>query len=288
MGKNSLKWILIAVILLLFAGCSGVEHQLITKDSVTSRDNTLVVVGIKWVEVYNDAKAEAKEKDTIIKTQRSYQLLDDNALVLRNLVKKNDPELHHPLYYLHHFKFIFNDEQGEEHTFIRFGKDLRQYEPYAIYELPPGTYRLNQIDWRENRFQAGQGGNYPVLDQLFFEGRSEQFGQWTLPAGKIVYLGEITIRFHTKRIIFGIITPVEAEKEIDLLQIDIEDKFEQTIADLKKQKPWFPATEMVNLSSPGKWVYSQLPEELLKRKGNEEGGSEESPVQKEKDKNAFF
>lgn len=274
MGKNFWFNGVLAGMLLLFSACAGNEYQLLTQDSPTSKENTLVVIGVKWIETYNDTKDKEE------KTSVSFDLLMDEALIKDKRVEKDKTALYLPLYYMHTFRFELTDQNGEDHSFVRFGKDLLQYEKIALYQFKPGTYTLKGIEMAQNRFEEANAKNSPVRWQRFKVDHQENFGTWELPPGKIVYLGGLILHFKTKRFIFGIFTPEELIESIKLEKVEFKNDFEAVKSDLMEQKPWFPADQIINLATDQEWVYVHVPQPS--------SVDTESEQPKQKDKNAFF
>ena len=259
--------------------CSVNEHALITRDSSTSIDNCLVVIGIKWIDTYNDPGSEK----LVEKSVTSNDLLENEDLIAGKEVSEGGSELYRALYYLSEFRFVFRDEQGEEHFFTRFGKDKNQYEHVAIYEFAPGNYTLTRVETIQHRVEENKRTIYIERwhrNQVDYE---EVLGAWDFPKGKIVYLGDLTFYFSSTRFIYGLLTPDELVRKSDLERIEFQDRFEEMKNLLKAEKSWFPTDNMINLASENKWVYIQK-----ERNMNREEKNMENEQPKKKNKNAFF
>ncbi len=274
---------LIGVLVFILTSCSGIEHELRTEDSVTSIDNSLIVIGIQWIDTYNDPESQYSTK---LKTY-SDGLLNDEKLIASKEVEKDKPELYRYLYYLNKFRFVFVDNAGKEHYFIRFGKDKRQYETKAIFEFAPGDYIFSRVETYQEKFKD----NRNLVDierwKRFEVDYQETFGQWRFPAGKIVYLGDLIFYFKTKRFIFGMLTPEELVQKTVLEKIEFLDRIEETKNTLKEEKPWLPIDNIVNLASEKKWIYIESePEAEIGEKNEEVKEIEETP--KKNRKNSFY
>jgi len=271
------------ILLIAVNACAATHQTLLTEDSSPSLDNSLVVMGIKWVEIYNDI--ETKEEKTGI----SYELLNDAKLLEQKQKKKGQPELGMPLYYLNYFTFRWSDEKGKTHTFVRFAKNMHQYENIALYEFSPGTYSLNTIDMVYEKYHLPIDKRYGATDWKNYPQRyKEDFGAWELSAGKIHYLGDLTFYFRTKRFDVGLIVSDYRVEEIQLEKIEITDNFEGMKSALAEQKPWFPVANLTNMATEQQWVYVK-PVEAKKPKvpvEPEKPKVEEKPKQKKK--NTFY
>ena len=103
MRRTNLFITLASVFVFILIGCSGIEHPMLSENSDVSRKQTIIVMGINWVELSNDT-TQKPEEDML---QYSSELLDNGPLVSENLVSKDQTELYHPLYHLSAFKFSF-------------------------------------------------------------------------------------------------------------------------------------------------------------------------------------
>ncbi len=74
-----------------------------TRDSTTYIENSLIVIGIQWVDIYNDLLSKKETRKTI----HSFTLLDNKELIVDKEVEAGNRELYDDLYYLNKFKFIF-------------------------------------------------------------------------------------------------------------------------------------------------------------------------------------
>lgn len=269
MGGNFKLKGLLAALLLLVSACSSNEYELLTQESPTSKENTLVVMGITWIETYNDTKD--KEQKTLV----SFNLLQNEEQIKKQRSEKDVSKLYHALHYMNSFRFVWQDQNEESHSFVRFGKDLRQYEKSALYQFKPGTYTLKGVEMIQNRFQE-RPKDTPERWQRYKVIKKEDFGTWELPPGKIVYLGDLTFYFKTKRFIYGLLTPEEVVDSIKLEKVELKNDFDAMKTALAEQKPWFPVEQMINLAQDREWIYIQAPPVI------------EAEQPKPKDKNAFF
>ncbi|NQU64588.1 MAG: hypothetical protein HQ517_09950 [SAR324 cluster bacterium] len=242
---------ILLLIVLMLAGCSSrVFHPVVSQETPVSRENALVVMGISWFEKYNDTD------DTQEKILESTDLLKDEIRMSKLLKDKNSTDLERPLHYLSRFQYQFVTPENEKHGFIRFDKDVREYEEIAIHEFPPGRYQLDNITIEQRHFD-----NERALQNDDFRWKRhwidyvQDYGSWDLPAGKITYTGDLVMYFKTRRFIFGLFTPSELVERTRLVAVVIEDRFDEVKQQLKKEKPWFPVDEMVNQSRPKKWIY---------------------------------
>ncbi len=267
-------WLLLSFfsIMIMLGGCSGVEHAFVTKDSEVSRTKSLVIMRIKWVEEYNDTKDKEE------KVLYSQNLLSNLKLVEDKRVDIDKPELYQPLHYLFDFQFQLIDQQKEKHFFNRFGRDLREYEEIAIYEFDPGHYKMNNIVLKQQRFALTSSRDKDVERwKEHIENYQHDFGSWDLEKGRIIYLGDLTMFFKTKRFVFGLLSPEEVVDTIVLNKISLEDHFEEIKEQLKTSKDWFPADEMINKA---------MAKEIILEKEAEE--NENLPGDKSKKKGSFF
>jgi hypothetical protein len=282
MGKGIYGKLITMLFLLTFMACSSKEYKPLTEDSSPSLNNSLAVMGIKFVEMYTDPKT--RESKTII----SYELLNDEALLKIRQVEPGAPELYRSLYYLSDFTFQWSDEIGEDHEIVRFHNNALQYENIALYELKPGTYTLNGFKMRQLQLKEGKKGKSEERWHLVFKQYNETMGTWDLPAGKIVYLGDLTMTFITKKENRGLLSPEVVNRNITLHKIDIKDDFKQMKNALKDQKPWFPADKMINAARENEWVYFQLPAKKKQVVRNPEKVKNNGKVPNKKKENTFY
>jgi hypothetical protein len=280
MRKHFARSSVFSLLLLLIVSCSGNEQALVTKNSTTSLENSLIVMRIKWVDSYG--YPDKKDREVIT----SSDLLKRTDLFRRREVEEGKPELYGYLHYLNRFTFLFENDTGEEQNFIRFGKDTRQYEPIAIYQFSPGDVSLVGIETYQEQFNAAEWEEQMNSWTRTRKNLDQDFGKWNLPKGKIVYLGDLTFYYHTQRFVFGSFKPEELVESTTLLRIEMKDRFEETRTMLKDQKPWFPADDVINLSSENEWVYKQI---LLEEEDRPEEETDLKEEQPKKDKgNSFF
>ncbi|MBU3917697.1 hypothetical protein KKA14_19390 [bacterium] len=267
--------------LIVLSSCSGVEHAFLTKDSDVSKTQSILVMGINWVEVYNDTKDDTE------KTLLSQDLLLDVKLVAKRREKETGPELYRELHYISDFKFHFIDENEKEHFINRFSKNLVQYEKIAIHEFQPGRYKLNNISVVQDKFGEQQISRNTEIEKWkrHFLKYPGEYGNWEFEPGKIVYLGNLTLYFKTKRFIFGLFTPEELVDKITLEKISLEDRFDETVKELQTLKPWFPATEMVNMSRTEEWIFDSGVDSAAKKIDKSD---EEIEKEKKRKKDSFF
>ncbi|MBT4267072.1 MAG: hypothetical protein HOK67_14290 [Deltaproteobacteria bacterium] len=237
----------------VLAGCSStVFHPVVSQQTPVSRDNALIVMGVTWVEIYNDTE------DALDKKQYSADLLKNEKSVRKLLVDEKGTALNGALYYLSRFQFHFENPAEEEHGFIRFDRDVREYEEIAIHEFSPGLVQLVNIEIEQRHYnEDGQIGD---VDYRWKKHRIEykkDYGSWDLQAGRVSYLGHLRMYFKTRRFVFGLLTPEELVKQTQLVAIVIEDRFDEVKQRLKNKKPWFPVAEMVNQARPAKWIFLQ-------------------------------
>lgn len=273
---------------LLLTACSS-EMELITKDSVTSRQNTLVVMGIKWIDTYNDPK------DHSMNTIASYQLLQDEKRIKEKLTSEGAPLLRERLYYLSHFKYYFEEADGKERMIEHFARNMNAYEPTVIYQFKPGKLTLNTISTRHQVFGRKRSVKESELKKEVKTDYSLDFGSWQLPQGKIVYLGDLTLHFKTKRFLHGIIQEQELNRKVSLMKITLEDNFEAVRAALKEDKPWFPVDQVENIAFAGEWIINpkaidelQADREAAAKKVTPESKSEKEETEKQKSEDSFF
>ncbi len=245
------KFFLIAALAL--AGCSSqVYHPIVSADSTVSRDKALIVMGVSFWDQYNDTE------DLVTKKLYSADLLADKKRVAKRLDNPNGTVLTQPLHYLSRFQFQFVTPEEAKHTIVRFDKDTREYEDIAIHEFVPGPVQLVNISTVQQHYIEERA--YKSTDYRWkrhWIDYSELFGAWDLPSGKVVYTGNLTMYFKTRRFIFGMLTPEELVEQIELVAVVIEDRFDAVREQLKTEKPWFPISEMKNLSKPGRWIYNE-------------------------------
>jgi len=273
MTLSSKFCIALTTLLIMLSGCTKISnHPFITEDSNISRENSILVMGINFVEVFNNKKGQYE-------TLNSADLLKKEELIQSVMDNNKKGKLLKPLHYLANFRFRFSDQNGNKHEIRRFNKYLNQYESIALHEITPGTMQLHQVtvdEYRYDKEQNAQGDNDHW--KRFWTNYPEKYGTWELEKGKIIYLGNITFYFHTQKFIFGLFTKAELVDNIKLVRIEIQDQFEATKQKLKELKPWFPADDMINKANNKQWVYHK---ELLKRE-------EKKEKKKVNDKSKFF
>ncbi|MCG8333515.1 MAG: hypothetical protein MJE63_03300 [Proteobacteria bacterium] len=282
MGKGIAWKLFLGLFFLVITACSSKEYKPLTKDSSPSLNNSLAVMGIKFVENYTDPETLEEKSFT------SYNILKDKELLKRRQIEKGSPELFRSLHYLSDFKFHWSDDKGVDHVIVRFHNNLLQYENIALYELKPGTYTLNGFRMRQLKLKESKRGKSEDRWHLYFEQYNETIGTWELPAGKIVYLGDLTLTFFTKKENRGLLSPEVVNRDIILQKIEIKDEFENMKSALKEQKPWFPADKMLNAAQENQWVYYQP---SAARKKQEESDPEQPQSEKQEPKkkeNTFY
>lgn len=239
------------LVLLVFAGCaSHVIIPVVTEETQVSRENALLVMGVTWLEKYNDTE------EMLEKILYSTDLVKDKTRLRKLLKNKNGSALSRPLHYLSRFQFQFDTLQKKNPAFIRFDKDVREYEEIAIHEFVPGRIRLDNIAIEQLHFD--DQGTYNSSDfrwKKHWLDYEQNYGSWDLHASRIAYIGHLVMYFKTRRFIHGLLTPEELVRRTQLVAVVIEDRFDEVRKQLKKEKPWFPVDEMVNQSKPEKWVY---------------------------------
>lgn len=276
------RWLVILAALIT-VGCSGTEHAQLEKSTYIPKSKAIAVFNIYWVEEYTDPS------DQSFVTTKSYTLLQDEKLIRKNSDKSSKTKLYRPLYYIRDFHFQFTDENGDDHYFVRFSDNRLQYEKSAIHAFDPTELTLKQVTGKRMVFDLkkfDQSGEY--LHPDFFE-LEEPFGTWELKGGKVHYLGDLIFTFKTRRIIFGLLSKVEVPDSVRLKKVEIQDNFEETVNRLKKEKPWFPIDNMINLTEPREWIYfeDEEPEESEEPEEPEEP-EEKSSEKKEKPADAFY
>lgn len=253
MKSTRLLTLLLLPILVLAAGCSSENvYPVVSRDTAVSRDKALIVMGVSYCEMYNDTQENLEKK------LFSSDLLKEKKNLRDKLVEKDGTALSEPLHYLSNFRFRFMSPGDVEHEFVRFNLDTREYEPIAIHEFEPGPVRLvgiatDQFRFKPNPFPRGDDEDWHKY-WVYYE---EPFGAWDLEQGKITYMGHLTLYFRTKRFVRGLLTPRELVESVKLVAIVMEDRFAETQKQLHEKKPWFPASEMVNQSRTGKWIYDE-------------------------------
>lgn len=256
------------------SACSSKELKPLDKNSVTSRDNTLIVMGIRYEETVYDLNDETTTLIT------SDGLPEDAELVASKRSSKDALLLDHPLHHLALFEFYFDHEPAGDYVIERFGRHLEEYAPLGIYQVQPGTLRLESIKTRHGELLDNKAEIdfwHTVISQY-----NEAFGSWSLQPGNIVYLGNLTLHFYTKRFTFGLFNQEKVNRSVTLTRISIEDRFAETLKHLETEKPWFPSAKMENHAIEKEWHYADI--EALKPE-------EPSPPQKEtapKSDNGFF
>jgi hypothetical protein len=134
----------IAISGLLGTACTTVvEYPVITKNSVVSREKTILVMGIQWVDRYNDAIGDGE-----IKVLRSEDLLSDQKLLARNRHHRDQERLTQPLHYLANIRLEFSGPDQVRHQIVRYNRDLKTYPTLAVHEFLPGTDRYGSGPFR--------------------------------------------------------------------------------------------------------------------------------------------
>ncbi|MFH2129740.1 MAG: hypothetical protein ABIK68_05140 [bacterium] len=279
----SLPRLLLFVVLVL-GGCSfRTFHPVVSQETAVSRDQAMLVMGVSFQEIYNDT-TDALEKKLV-----STDLLKDPVRLRKLLEDPKGTTLYTPLHYLSRFQFQFLTPSGEKHGFIRFDKDVREYEDIAIYEFPPEHVSLVNIATEQHHFSTETlARTSSIRWKKYWIDYAEAYGTWDLQAGRIAYLGHLTLYFKTERFIFGLLTPEEVVERIRLVAIVIEDRFDDTRQQLKKEKPWFPADEMINQAKPAQWIYHQDLFEMFTRKpGTGDDTDKPEPIRRDSKKYFF-
>lgn len=266
--------ITLAIILIVLSGCSSAtNHPFITDESNISRENSIIVIGINWKEVYNNKKDK-------LETLNSEDLLKREELINEYMDDPQKQKLFKPLHYLANFNFQFSDQNKNRHELRRFNKYLNQYETITLHEFSPGTIRLDQVTVDQYRYDKelnSRGDNDHW--HRFWVKYPEDYGTWEIEKGKIIYLGNITFYFQTQKFIFGLFTKQELVDNIKLVRVEIQDQFEATKQQLRKSKSWFPVENMINKATHKQWIYHK---ELLMDKKTQK------KKKKKTDKSKFF
>lgn len=288
--KNKL---LLIISIYFLVSCSGKTLRPINKDSLVSRKNTIVILDIQWVDNYFDINSKE------VNVRKSNQLLSDDKLIKDHLleIEGNESKLYSPLYYLNNFQFNLQNDNGDAFKIIRFNKNVIEYESLAIFDIAPGNYSLNAIEFQTQQFKEASEKKKPdePWSQRYYSVDGE-FGQWKLEPGKLYYLGSLTFYFKTKRFSYGFYNRSPLNKEVKFMGIKTEDKFEQVKNGLIKTNPWLPVSNIINLSEPLKWFHKRneplnfvqpgvKPEERLKNKTE---GQQEDEIEEKRDTEKYF
>jgi hypothetical protein len=245
--------LLLFLFMYLLVSCSNNKNLVkIDKNRGVLRKDAIIVFDVQWVD--NSLNISNQE----VKEIKSFDLLSNEALIQDRLleIEGNTSRLNSPLYYLSKFDFEIVNENEASFKFIRFNRNLDEYEPFAIFDISPGHYSLNKINFHTYKFKKAKEKR--GRDDLWFRQNhsvQEKIGQWNLEAGKIYYLGSFIFYFKTKRFNYGMINQFVLNKEVRFMGLKTEDKFQQVKDELIKTKPWLPVGEMVNLSNSLKWFH---------------------------------
>jgi hypothetical protein len=251
---------------------SATEYPVITKDTAVSRENTIMVMGIQWVDTYNDAIGDRE-----IKVLRSEDLLSDQKRLSQYRHHRDEGRLSQPLHYLANIRLEFMTPDETWHRVVRFSRDLNTYQTLALHAFLSGPVQLKAIDMDQYRFDEGiMTATGERRHSIFRQRYEEDFGAWNLKSGQVVYLGHLTLDFRTRRFVLGLITPEEFVDRIRLTRLTLEDRFEETREQLRKDHPWFPVGEMINLSADRQWVYESAA-------GDQQGDPPPEPVDEKPD-----
>ena len=251
--KFHLKSTLLILISIYFlTACSVNKLETINKNSLVSRKKAIVILDIKWVDNYFHIDRKA------VKEENSVHLLLDDSLIKERLLdfEGNTSKFNSPLYYLNNFQFELKNENDDAYEITRFYRKRAEYEPQAIFDIAPGNYSMNNIEFITQ--QSKKTGDYilpPGHWSKKYRTLEGEFGQWELEPGKIYYLGSYTFYFKTKRFNYGMMNKFVLNKSVKYMGLKREDKFEQVKKELIKTKPWLTVDGMINLSEPSKWFH---------------------------------
>lgn len=253
---------------------------MVLKDSSISRKDVIVVMGINWIDTYNDTETGD------IKTQLGSDVPKDKKRVAAQRINPKESGLREPLYYIGNLRLHLLNSENKKETINRFNKDLRGYEAIAIHQFSPGSYDWNHLSFDEYKMSITYREDIRWKKEM--KNIFKPFQKWNFEAGKVYYLGDLTLRYQTKRKGFGWLPREELVQRIVLNKIELKDNFEATMEKLKQDKPWLPVGEMVNLSQEKSWDYSDVVLHKKKAEQSNEVKPSEEKEDKEKDKEEYF
>lgn len=256
------------LIVTIFNGCTTTPDLLVHQKSVIKKgERSIIIFNIDWKERYNNTSKN--EWDETL----SLDLLNNEEEITKKKILDDRNKLRAPLYHLSNFRFNFVTSLGDR-TITRFHKDIRGYEKIAIYHLPPGNLKLDEILIDIRKFKNGRKGKKPTRWFKYQMELPEKYGEWDLEAGKVYYLGDLSFNFNTKKFNFGIF-PVEAvNQSVKLSSIRYDNSFDETVKNLKERKPWFPGAKVINLAADPKWFYKDNAQQ--EKQNDQEGNEPES------------
>lgn len=251
--------IAILVFIALFTqSCSTTQSlPLVTESTAVKRTQALAVIGIHWIEEYNDT-----ETKTII-TRKSEDLFTDKENLARKKQFPGKTVLYDPLTYLANIRLIASQDKDNDQlfSFVKFNLDLEEYFDNTIHAIPPGEYRLHTLRMDQYKLFLGDN-NDPDINKWKKFGFKSPLPEiaWELQAGTISYLGDITLFFKTKKMSFGLAPPEDVIEKVEITRIIFSDKLEKVVEKFKVEKPWFPVDQIQNQSKTGDWQWDEVRE----------------------------
>lgn len=269
--------VIIAFGILLFQGCNTTSYiPLITQDTAVQRTQSIGIIGVRWIETYNDPET------TSFITRTNEDLFKDKDNIAFQRVFAGKTLLHNPLTYLANFQLIsqITGSTSDNFTIERFNLDLLEYFPNTIHSFEPGQYTLKTFRMDQYRLYRGVNEDpTPIVDQLYPVKFPLPEVNWKLNPGEITYMGDITFFLETKKIHFGI-PPKPVVDKIMLKRIVYSDKFSEMMESMKKDNPWLPLDNINNQAKTGDWQWNETLEIWDEYKAPEK--------EKERDKTKFF
>jgi hypothetical protein len=274
------------VLFLIWVITSCATPQLQTpvdRKTLVERTNALIIIGTTWQEYYNDPKSN---EDKILK---SPELLNNVVLLEENRTSSDKKLLKKPLHYLFNIKFIA-ELNNEEKVFTRYGKRVVEYEDFGIYQVSPGNFSLNEITLNKLVFKPSGTEKLHVRWQKYEEYFENNFGSWLIEPGKIYYLGDFKLYFRAKKKKFGFYPVENINISLKTEGIKYYSDYNQLIELFRKEKPWFPAKDIIDVSTSEKWFLGS-PETVsltIEKKNDGTDVDENKEFDEERDTKKYF
>ena len=273
------KILLLLLLVLGFSSCSAKkEAKIVLPESAVPRSNAIIIAGISFIDDFDDPE------DMVKKRVNSIDLLKDSKRIASSRKWVEKPDLHTPLYYISDLQLLLKTKESKEekvYTLKRFNLNLNEYEYIAIFQIEPGSYSWYELALDQYRFDDSNNKE-PVRWQQFPSSYPINSPDWNFEAGKVYYIGDIQFFFETKKFRFGLVPRESLVEKIELTQVLVQDKFEETKKLLIDEKPWFPTTEITQSVTTKEYIVKDG--EII------EGKIEEKKKIKkiERDKTKFF
>ena len=237
----------LALVIFFISACSGIEPKPHTEQAQWSENLSYLILGFSWQDRYFN-------NDTGLWVEIPSQALLQSEAVLKKRRSQDPLYFKLPLYHhFNRFELVFGGEA--KFKIPRFNREVKSYDHYVIYSLPPGKYEISYIRYREHKLYDRSDQPFraeateTVRDQLFQAVAEIPKLKWQLEANKVYYLGDIKMYMQTNIGQLGFLDRYATES-IDIKKIEITNKFDEMKEEFFADKNWIPIDKLENIASP--------------------------------------